>query len=281
MISDDELSRKIRAVARTSAEQTSSTRFPTWRRLFELARILQAVDVPAEPDLLWLAASTWWEIAQPRQDSQDCYAELLRCYPRVLVPAGQTRLEVAGQLAKTEPLPVDALRYPTPRAQRLVALCYWLHSLAFPKPWFLSCRSAARAVGGSHMAASSLLGTLVRDGVLTKEQAGGQRATRYRYGGELRLTTEVLTLPDGGLQRVQRDQRDQRDFTERPERPENTEDNRRSPRLQIDTRGRAGARAREAGPESGKSCRGQLALTPAETSAAARAATEACRRKVS
>lgn len=109
----------------------------------------------------------------------------------VKVPLDENPVDHAWRLSLERPLPSAALSGPyaqSPRIQRLIALCCELaNANGDDKPFFLSCRDAARLIGTSWVHAATQLRGLVISGVIEEISKGtrGQNgnATEYRWIG--------------------------------------------------------------------------------------------------
>jgi hypothetical protein len=102
--------------------------------------------------------------------------DLARCGD--VVQAAMTRAD------EMEP-PRQASQYDSPLVKRLIALCCELSRLSPDGVFFLSCRTATKAIGATdHTVVARMLRMLCADGVLIVVEPGGpqsNRATRYRY----------------------------------------------------------------------------------------------------
>jgi Bifunctional DNA primase/polymerase, N-terminal len=95
-------------------------------------------------------------------------------------------LELALELAESEPMPKCAKRYKSRKQRLLVQFCRHLE-LNSGGNWFLSCRKAGELLEVDFMVANRWLRELVRDGVLETPEPhrrGSMKAARYRYCGD-------------------------------------------------------------------------------------------------
>jgi hypothetical protein len=117
------------------------------------------------------------------------WLEFLEAYDDVKCPLGQGVLERTWQAALTCHPPTEAQRFKDPRNRLLVAWCRELQRVAGDGPFFLACRTVAAKLGlGSSHGGSAYLRRMEREGILAVVEKGGpatNRATRYRYNGEL------------------------------------------------------------------------------------------------
>ena len=84
------------------------------------------------------------------------------------------------------PLPEVAGRYEDEPIRRLVALCRQLDREAKGGPFFLSCRTAGKLLGVSHVQANRWLFLLAHDGVIeqmNKGDPGKRQAAEYQWIG--------------------------------------------------------------------------------------------------
>ena len=112
-------------------------------------------------------------------------ADIEHGWDRVKFPKGMDVVQVVWERVKAEKLPVEAERYDSPDMRWLVALCLGLQQIVGPgRNFFLSCRSAAKAIDRDHTDLAKWLKKLVRDGLLKScPQEGYRVATRYQYLG--------------------------------------------------------------------------------------------------
>lgn len=111
------------------------------------------------------------------------WSDFRHAWARVRFPKGDDPLALVLQQAMASNPPACAGRYESPEMKLLICVCRELQQLAGDRPFFVSCREAARVLGiPDHKAAWRLLRTLVTDGVLEVIERGTKtKATRYRY----------------------------------------------------------------------------------------------------
>ena len=119
------------------------------------------------------------------KDFDEYRFEFQRTFEKTRTPLGANPLHKAIEQAASCPPPPEAARYPSAKIKRLAAVCFQLQLLAGKAPFFIGARNAAAVLGTKKPETGlTILTGLVRDGVLTviqKGEAGGNRATRYRY----------------------------------------------------------------------------------------------------
>jgi hypothetical protein len=136
------------------------------RKLFDLARALKGLIPAATPHDLRELVYRWHEMAQPftsgEHTASDSYADFIIAWQRVKRPVGAS-FKVAVVAAEShEP---SAAQHYDGHLRRLVCLCFQLQR-QWHGPFPLSCRTAAKYLEISHVAAWRLLNALQFDLVL-------------------------------------------------------------------------------------------------------------------
>jgi hypothetical protein len=157
------------------------------RRLFDLARILKAIQPDAAPDLMREIVREWCRQALPRTSGThgfgDCWADFITAWGRVKRPAGNSFALAAAAAEAEEPAVVRRLGYDGP-LRRLAALCWQLARPGGDRPFPLGCEIAGRHLGVSTRHAGRLLKTLQIDGVLRLMKKGtkaSKKASEWQY----------------------------------------------------------------------------------------------------
>ena len=137
------------------------------------------------------AFNVWWSAAQATlpsdTDRDECMFLFMDAYDKAKTPLGSNVIQQALARVASSPPPPEANRYDSPKLKTLVHLCYELQKLAGDRPFFLSVRDAADAIGlsvKSLHSVSAYLHGLRRDGIIEPVEvgkSGGHRATRYFY----------------------------------------------------------------------------------------------------
>lgn len=162
----------------------------TGKCLFNYARALKAFEISTgarlQPTERENAFTLWWHTAKPPNADFDEWRYVFKdCFEKAKAPWGADPLKEAIRRADSNPPPLQAARYTSPKIKRLVAVCYHLQILAGENRCFLSLRSVANIIGTKNLhTAAAFLNGLVGDGVLievTKGIPGGKRATRFRF----------------------------------------------------------------------------------------------------
>lgn len=198
---------------------------PTHRQVFHLARNLKArcPALPEQPAVhLTAAAEAWWAAVEARHPSSERWttadevaAELVRVWPKVLLPAGEQLLTAAAELSQQDPPPPaqaviirrlgEEGKLPNDSCRRLAAFCLQLACLVGGE-FFLSCRAAGEAIGVSRQSANVWLNLLVSMGVLELLAAGTKgrrgRAARYAWRGPRGFAGEKPTPQEAPPVRV-------------------------------------------------------------------------------
>jgi len=161
--------------------------------IFVFCRALKAFEITTgaklPPKELESAFGLWWSTARPSlpegEDFDEYRFEFQRAFEKTRTPLGANPLHKAIEQADSCPPPPEAARYTSAKIKRLAAVCFQLQLLAGKAPFFIGARDAAAVLGTKKPETGlTILTGLVRDGVLTviqKGEAGGNRATRYRY----------------------------------------------------------------------------------------------------
>ena len=84
----------------------------------------------------------------------DYWTEFQRALNNARVPLSETPLTLAIQRATMEPPPPEAALYTDAQKRLLISICWQLQLLTAPKPFFITCRDAAEAVGTDHTTTS-------------------------------------------------------------------------------------------------------------------------------
>lgn len=157
------------------------------RKLFELARRL-IPHGPLQLEQALVVFDRWWDSAKDVVGTKKYEVSMnafLRAIEKAEVPLHDI-VEICAQRAAKKPAPKWSLRF-CQQAQLLAGICRELQAINGQEPFFLSCRSAGRAIGTSHTFANTLLSLferLKRLDVVARGQPGGKLATRFRYRGE-------------------------------------------------------------------------------------------------
>jgi hypothetical protein len=131
----------------------------------------------------------WYAAAKPyvRENltSDDYFMEFLELCDYANTPLGSGTVDLAWELAQSEPLPPEAEQFDSLEYKLLTALCWHLQRLAGAEPFYLSTRTVQRVCGlETHTQAARRLRMLVRFEVLEEVEKGGphtNKATRFRY----------------------------------------------------------------------------------------------------
>ena len=190
-VSEAEAARVVHAM------HVTATARPWQRALFRFARVLKGLkgvlDPEAPPQIfadllrLWHRASRLKAGPKP-VPWEDVYGEFLASWRKIRWPAGNP---LGRLVAEIQDYPPEAEAYEADETRLLVALCAALQREAGKKPFYLSCRTAAEAVGLDRMQVHRRLQVLVADDLLQVVKPGTKtRATRYRWTstGEQPLT---------------------------------------------------------------------------------------------
>ena len=136
--------------------------------VFELARALKAIPelkhVKAEE--LRPVVKHWREISKQHIGTkyiEETWFDSYNAWDRVRFARGEEPMANAWHWALAAPPPCAANAFENPKIRRLVALCYQLQLLAGEKPFFLSCREAAKWLEVDFQLANRWLNLLVRE----------------------------------------------------------------------------------------------------------------------
>lgn len=173
--------------------------------LFNLARRIRSTSNWCQrpiPELKSLVQA-WHAQALPYISTKpfdETWADFVEAYGNVdLSRCGDTAMECLIR-ADSKQLPPEAMRYDSPLARRLVALCGELSRTSSDGVFYLSCRKAAAVLSVSdYKQVARLLKMLCADGVLTETEHGGphsNRASRYRYN---RMRNESVDAAGRGV----------------------------------------------------------------------------------
>ncbi|MCH8853618.1 MAG: bifunctional DNA primase/polymerase [Planctomycetes bacterium] len=162
------------------------------RCIFKLARCLRGHEDFKDADwpALRLVLQDWYRRALPMIESKDFIeteADFLHAWSRVRSPMGMDYLAMIRERAMlAQPLEL-AQRWGMEGFGFLIQLCHELQLDAGDGAFFLSTRDAGRLLNIKHSTASRML-VVLRDHkileVVKQGQAGGRRATRFRFLGE-------------------------------------------------------------------------------------------------
>ena len=136
------------------------------------------------------AFTIWWDLAQsvlpPDTDRDECLFLFSDAYDKAKTPLGSNVIMNAINRVKSSSPPPQANNYQSPKIRQLVHLCYELQIIAGENPFFLSVRSAARAIDcNGYVTAAAFLNGLVRDGILEcveRGKPGGRRCSSSTSG---------------------------------------------------------------------------------------------------
>lgn len=181
-----------RAIAQTLPDRAGVRN----RCLFDFAREMQRVPAYTDSDSRSLEpiVREWHRRALPvirTKPFEETWIDWLKAWPKVKWPAGKGPLDEVFRRSLHNPLPDTALRYEQRELRQLVAFTAELQRSAGDRPFFLSCRSAARLLGVSKATASRWLFVLVQDRALEEVLKGDwetKKASEYLY---------LLDLPPG------------------------------------------------------------------------------------
>ena len=159
------------------------------RRLFDFARALKGMPQYADADgaALEPLVREWHRQAYPvigTKPFEESLIDFLKAWSKVKYPAGAGPLDALLRKARRTALPPCGQRYEQAEMQLLVKLLAEMQRVAGDKPFFLSCRSAAKVLGVSHDTTARWLFLLVTQGVLalvTKGERSRRRAAEYLY----------------------------------------------------------------------------------------------------
>lgn len=167
------------------------------RAIFQFARHLKGLDGyrDADPDVLEPVFRRWYEAALPFIGTKDFawnFAEFCRAWSLIQTPAGVGSLSNALGRAKLSGVLPSAEKFRAPELRLLVSLCRELQIEQGDRPFFLSCRDAADAIGLTRrkkakrpeVTAWRWLAMLCHTGVLQKIASGSRKdrkANEYRY----------------------------------------------------------------------------------------------------
>lgn len=112
-------------------------------------------------------------------------ADFEHAWESVKFPKGVDVVQQVWQKVKAGTWPTEAEQYDSPDMRWLLALCLELQRMnGVGRQFFLSCRSAATALGRDHTDVAKWLKKFARDGLLKAfPQEGFREAHRYRYVG--------------------------------------------------------------------------------------------------
>jgi hypothetical protein len=163
--------------------------------LFKFTKALRGMEAlkGVDPNSLLPIIRAWAQKALPltsgEHDVNDCQDEFLYAWPRVLLGGNISVETIAIELVGKPPHPAcEALKINGQPRRILVGLCWELQKLHKDKPFYLSCREAAKALTAalgrtySHVTASTMLNGLEARGAIKKVQEHtATRARRYVF----------------------------------------------------------------------------------------------------
>ena len=159
-------------------------------KVFELAQWLKADPKlkDAGSTALEPIVRRWHERALPvigTKPFSETMADFEHAWDRVKFPKGVDVVQMVWQKVKAGTWPTEAGQYDSDDMRWLLALCLELQRMNGPgRNFFLSCRSAAKALGRDHTDVAKWLKKFARDGLLKAfPQEGYREAHRYRYLG--------------------------------------------------------------------------------------------------
>ncbi len=162
------------------------------RRLWRLAVALRGIEgLDASAPNLRRIVADWHKRALPvirTKAFDETWADFVRAWERSAEQRWQRwSLQATFAAALSGQVPRAALCYDTPAMRGLVSICAALQDHAGDGPFFLSCRTAADALGIDKMLALRMLHTLRFDGLLEMVELGTVgtwgRATAWRFKG--------------------------------------------------------------------------------------------------
>lgn len=164
------------------------------KSLFKLCRALLSLDrvTPLTMTDRMDAFAAWYErtaklgFLRDGQEREHYLAEFLHAMKTANVPLDESPVDAAWRNVQTQspPAEVELFGFDTEPPKLIVALCYQLDKAAGGKPWYLSCRDAARLVGISYRSAAGWLSGFVSVGLLEAVAPATKfRAVRYRWKG--------------------------------------------------------------------------------------------------
>lgn len=182
-----------------SVEQAIHATLPTGpgyrqKKIFELARRLKAIPElqDADPVSHRSIVNAWHEAAKPfisTQPFEDTWADFLRAYPKVKVPLIDLVCTLAVEIDE-RPDPDVCAQFESPAMRRLVKVLLALsRDHSEDGVFFLSCRSAARALGIGVTRAADYLFLLRQEHYLELVDVERRRDQAYRYRLGPLLTT--------------------------------------------------------------------------------------------
>jgi hypothetical protein len=162
------------------------------QKLFLFARYLKGMPryCDLKPSQLGSELRQWHKRALPfigtkrLSVTERDFANAWKC---VKVPIAERPLARIVRRALNEPAPEECNRYDNPDLKKLISVCFKLQQYQGDSPFFLTCRDAARVIGGSAAQKNKWNGyfrQLCADGILRLHQPGClHRASEYFYVG--------------------------------------------------------------------------------------------------
>ena len=160
------------------------------KKIFKFCRYLKSFPEYASnpPSALQEVFKQWHEKALPFIQTESfsvSWADFLYGWPRVKLTVGETTLMKAVQMASenTNPLP-EAEHYDSEDIKFLLRICFELHKLTTPVPFWISVRDAAGITRKTARTCSRWLEMFVSEGILeVVKKHTAKEATRYRWLG--------------------------------------------------------------------------------------------------
>lgn len=158
-------------------------------KLFELARRLRAFPEYTNAMSCQAAVRQWHKLALPAIGTKswdETWSDFIDSWPRVRSAFGTGSVAEAIKRARLAEFPAHlADQYESPDARLLLKLCLELDRDSRPNPFFLSCPTAAQAIGIERMAAWRYFRRMVAEGLLqVVGKHTASKATRYRWIGK-------------------------------------------------------------------------------------------------
>ena len=160
-----------------------------WRKIWDFARELKALQelTHAESSKLTQYVQAWHNSLPSCIKNwyfEDTEEEFEKAWEKVKYAARDGLVEHAFAIAVNSPPPPCADRFEGKEIKVLILFCRELQRLSGDKPFFLSCRIAAKLLKVSHTTTARWLRILVRNKILEIVILGGpetNKATRYLY----------------------------------------------------------------------------------------------------
>jgi len=160
---------------------------------FQFARELKSIPRLAGKDAseLKVLVRSWYDAALPfigTKDWETTWFTFLEAWGNVKFAAGEDVADQCFQEVIRHEPPRCAEGYESKKLRLLVSLCHMLQQKQGERPFFLSCRTAARLLTVDPKTASLWLRGLCADGVLRvaeRPPRGSLRANRYQFIGAI------------------------------------------------------------------------------------------------